>query len=89
MRDRGVDPDVVVAKLIEFIATAPPQVLSQIRPIPLAQQLALDAGERIEVEVSHAIGDYLIRGPRLVGQQRLRESHCVATIQFARGCAFS
>ena len=167
--DRGVDPD-VVAKLTEFIATSPPQVLAQIRPLPLAHQLELDsdqclqacllaaaeglmvlrwdilcptcrvsasaetllssikehthcaacdydfrsdlgdaielvfrvhpeireaddavyciggpehsphvvaqvrldAGERIELEVTLAAGDYLIRGPRLVGQQRIR-----------------
>ncbi len=39
--DRGVDP-VVAAKLTEFISTAPPQVVAQIRPLALAEQLNID-----------------------------------------------
>jgi len=42
--DRGVDHD-VVAKLTNFIATAPPQVVAQIRPIALAAQLELNSDD--------------------------------------------
>jgi len=35
-------------------------------------QVRIEAGERIELDVSMSPGDYLIRGPRLVGQQHLR-----------------
>jgi class 3 adenylate cyclase len=35
-------------------------------------QVRLEAAERVELEVKLSAGDYLIRGPRLVGQQRLR-----------------
>ncbi|MGV3485064.1 MAG: protein kinase domain-containing protein [Planctomycetaceae bacterium] len=38
----------------------------------VAAQLRLEAGERIELEIQLSAGDYLIRGPRLIGQQRLR-----------------
>jgi eukaryotic-like serine/threonine-protein kinase len=39
---RGVDPD-LVNKLVDFIATAPAQVIAQIRPLPLASQLGVDS----------------------------------------------
>jgi serine/threonine protein kinase/class 3 adenylate cyclase len=42
--DRGVDPD-LASRLGEFIATAPPQVLSQIRPLALAQQWGVDSDQ--------------------------------------------
>ncbi len=38
----------------------------------VAAQVRLEAGDRVELEVKLAAGDYLIRGPRLVGQQRFR-----------------
>jgi eukaryotic-like serine/threonine-protein kinase len=39
---RGLDPD-LVNKLVDFIATAPAQVIAQIRPLPLAAQLGVDS----------------------------------------------
>ena len=41
---RGIDSD-LVTKLVDYIATAPAQVIAQIRPLPLAIQLGVD-GER-------------------------------------------
>lgn len=45
--DRGVDPE-LVTKLTEFLAAAPPQVLSQIRPIALAHQLEVDEDQCLQ-----------------------------------------
>jgi serine/threonine protein kinase/class 3 adenylate cyclase len=45
--ERGVDAE-VVEKLTEFISTAPPQVISQIRPLPLAAQLSVDSDELLK-----------------------------------------
>jgi serine/threonine protein kinase/class 3 adenylate cyclase len=45
--ERGVDAE-VVEKLTEFIATAPPQVVAQIRPLPLAAQLSVDSDELLK-----------------------------------------
>jgi len=38
----------------------------------VAAQIRLEASDRVELEVKLSAGDYLIRGPRLVGQQRFR-----------------